>query len=137
MSGTETVEFAPAVLGSLDVLIPSGQTGVDLACELGISAWMRRTDTSLEAAPGRLWAIRQAVLEVGGLDAATEPIPMGARSPRLDVLNLVIYLGGLVDRAAAHRRCDRGDIIALALERPVLHGCGDRPVISQLERRTS
>jgi hypothetical protein len=126
VSNDQSIEFAPAVLGSLGVLVPSGQAGADLACELGLSAWMRLTGTPLHEAPGQLWAIRQAVLEAGQMDAATEPIPMGGRSTRLDLLNLVCYLGGLVDRAAAHRGCDRDAIIAGSLDRPVLHQLGAR-----------
>ena len=107
-------------------MMPSGQTQADLGCELGLSAWMRLTGTELEEVPSHLWAIRQAIIEAGGLDAATEPTPIGGRSPRLDLLNLVSYLGDLVARAAAHLGCDRGTIIALALDRPIL-----RPVMTR------
>ncbi len=132
MIDPETVEFAPSVLRSLAVLVPSGQYGTDLACELGLSAWMRLTGIDLSDAPGRLWAIRQALLEAGQMDVATEPVPMSGRSPRLDLLNLVAYLGDLVDRAAAHRRCDRDALIAEALERPVLHGSDTMPRVRML-----
>jgi hypothetical protein len=125
VSKSQTTAFAPAVLRSLDVLMPSGQTQADLGCELGLSAWMHLTGTQLEEAPSHLWAIRQAIIEAGRLDAATEPTPIGGRSPRLDLLNLVSYLGDLVARAAAHLGCDRGTIIALALDRPIL-----RPVMT-------
>ena len=123
MTPTEigTDEFAPSVLQNIDVLLPSGVSGADLACELGLSAWLRLTDTTIEDAPGHLWAGREAILEAGGMDTATEPIPMGARSPRLAVLNLVAYLGDLLDRAAARLGCDRQAVIAEALGQPVLH----------------
>ena len=120
MSKSQSTAFAPAVLRSLDVLLPSGQTQVDLGCELGLSAWMRLTGTELEEAPSHLWAIRQAILEAGQMDAATEPTPIGGRSPRLDVLNLVSYLGDLIGRAAVHLGCDRDTIVAMALDRPIL-----------------
>jgi len=118
----ETDQFASSVLRNIDVLLPSGVSGTDLACELGLSAWMRLTGTTLDDAPGQLWAVRQAILEAGQLDEATEPVPMGARAPRLAVLNLVAYLGDLLDRAASHLGCGRQDIIAEALGQPVLHG---------------
>jgi hypothetical protein len=123
MSTTESREdgFARSVLQNIDVLLPSGVSGTDLACELGLSAWMRLTDTTLDDAPGQLWAVREAILEAAGMDAATEPIPMGARSPRLAVLNLVAYLGTLLDRAATRLGCDRRAVIAEALGQPVLH----------------
>ncbi len=38
------------------------------------------------------------------MDASTEPIPMGARSSRLGLLNQVVYLGDLLARAAARLR---------------------------------
>ncbi len=122
MTKPDAIEFAPAVLRSLKVLAPSGQAQADLGCELGLSAWMRLTGTELEDAPRHLWAIRQAVLEAGGMDEATEPIPLAGRSARLDVLNLVSYLGALVGRAAAYRGCDSDAIVAGALDRPVLQG---------------
>ena len=82
---------------------------------------MRLTGTELEDAPGHMWAIRQAVLEAGRMDAAIEPVPLAGRSPRLDLLNLVAYLSHLVVRAAAHQRCHPDAIIAGALDRLVLH----------------
>jgi hypothetical protein len=123
----EPIQFAPAVLRSLKVLVPSGQAGADLACELGLSAWMRLTDTDAEDAPRHLRAVRQAILEAGELDPSTEPIPMGGRSSRLDLLNQVVYLGDLLARAAAHQGCDADTVIALALDRPVVHQVAARP----------
>jgi hypothetical protein len=70
------------------------------------------------------------------LDPATEPIPLGGRSPRLRILSLVSYLGELVDRVATRSGCDRTQVIALALERPVLQGIGDLPD-GRFERRSS
>jgi hypothetical protein len=98
---------------------------------------MRRTGTDLASVPGHLWAIRQAVLEVGPLDAATEPVPLGGRDPRAEVRSLVIYLSDLVDRAAARRRCSRGELIDLALGQPVLHGRRPPAVVGLWERRSS
>jgi hypothetical protein len=121
VSDDKPVEFAAAVLRSLKVLVPSGQPGADLACELGLSAWMRLTDTDIEDAPRHLRAVRQAILEAGGLDASTEPIPMGGRSSRLDLLNQVVYLGHLLARAAAHQECDADTMISRALEQSVVH----------------
>ena len=66
------------------------------------------------------------------MDAATEPIPLGGRSARLDLLNLVSYLGDLLDRAAAHRGCDRDTIVAQALDRPVLQRPAGRPEVREL-----
>ena len=57
----------------------------DLSLELGISVWLRRSGTSLVEARGTLLEIRQVILEVCGLDPATEPVPLVGRSPRADV----------------------------------------------------
>jgi hypothetical protein len=132
----EPIEFAPAVLRGLRVLAPSGQTEPDLACELGLTAWMRLTGTDAEDAARHLRAVRHAILEAGGLDVATEPVPMGGRSSRLALLNQIVYLGDLLARAAAHRGCDGETLIALALERPVVHQVEAR-VPRVRERRSS
>jgi hypothetical protein len=52
-------------------------------------------------ARGRLLFVRELIILVCGLDAATEPVPLVGRSPRSDVLNLVSYVGDLLRRAAA------------------------------------
>jgi len=41
------------------------------------------------------------ILEVCGLDPATEPVPLVGRSPRSDVINLVGYISELLRRASA------------------------------------
>ena len=121
MSKLDTTEFAPAVLRSLAVLVPSGMTQADLALELGLSAHMQMSDTEVDEAIADMWSIRQAVLEAGEMDASIEPIPFGGRSQPTDLLHLAIYLGALVERAAAHQGCDAGAIVARSLRRPVLH----------------
>jgi hypothetical protein len=120
VSKPETIDYAPEVLRSLHVLVPSGTTQADLALELGLSAWMHVSGTELADAISQMWEIRQALLEAGDMDAAIEPIPFGGSSDRLDLLNLAIYLGNLVERAAAHQECDKETIVAKALDRPVL-----------------
>ena len=121
MNKPETPEFASAVLRSLPVLVPPGMTHADLALELGLSAHMQMTGTELGDALDQMWGIRQALLEAGDMDASIEPIPLTGRSERIGLLNLAIYLGALVERAAAHQGCDAGAIVARSLRRPVLH----------------
>jgi hypothetical protein len=82
---------------------------------------MQMTGTELGDALDQMWGIRQAVLEAGDMDASIEPIPLTGRSERIGLLNLAIYLGALVERAAAHQGCDAGAIVARSLRRPVLH----------------
>ena len=73
----------------------------DLSLELGISVWLRTSGTSLLQARPALLEIRQVILEVCGLDPATEPVPLVGRSPRSDVVNLVAYVSALLRRASA------------------------------------
>lgn len=93
--------FGPALLGGLAELGPVEPFSGDLSLELGISVWLHRSGTSLMEARGTLLEIRGVILEVCGLDPATEPVPLVGRSPRLDVVNLVAYVGDLLRRASA------------------------------------
>jgi hypothetical protein len=91
--------FGPAVLGGLAELGPVEPFSGDLSLELGISLWLRRSGTSLVQARTQLLDIRRILLDAGGLDAATEPVPLVGRSPRNDVVNLVAYVADLLERA--------------------------------------
>ena len=93
--------FGPALLGGLADLGPVDPFSGDLSLELGISVWLRRSGTSLVEARGLLLQIRPVLLHVCGLDAATEPVPLVGRSPRLDVVNLVAYVGELLRRGSS------------------------------------
>jgi len=93
--------FGPALLGGLAEFGPVEPFSGDLSLELGISVWLRTSGTSLMAARSSLLEIRQVILEVCGLDPATEPVPLVGRSPRSDVINLVGYISELLRRASA------------------------------------
>jgi hypothetical protein len=95
-------------------------TEADLALELGLSAHLQMSGTEVDDAIAQMWAIRQAILEASDMDASIEPIPFGGRSERLSLLNLAIYLGNLVGRAADLHDCDRHAIVTRALDRPVI-----------------
>jgi hypothetical protein len=92
--------FVRALLGGLAELGPVDPFSGDLSLELGISVWLRRSRTSLMEARGTLLEIRRVIVDVCELDPATEPVPLVGRSPRLDVVNLVAYIGDLLRRAA-------------------------------------
>ena len=77
--------FGPALLGGLAELGPVEPFSGDLSLELGISVWLRTSGTSLLEARSSLLEIRRVILEVCGLDPATEPVPLVGRSPRSDV----------------------------------------------------
>jgi hypothetical protein len=93
--------FGAALLSGLAELGPVDPFSGDLSLELGISVWLRRSGTPLLEARGRLMGVRELIIEVCGLDPATEPVPLVGRTPRNDVLSLVAYVGELLRRAAA------------------------------------
>jgi hypothetical protein len=99
-SGTSS-DFGPALLEGLAQLGPVDAFSGDLSLELGISVWLRQSGTSLLDARSCLLEVRRAILAVCGLDPTTEPVPFVGRSPRLDVITLVAYVGDLLRRASA------------------------------------
>ena len=105
MVTTDRRGFGAALLGGLAELGPVDPFSGDLSLELGISVWLRRSGTSLMEARGMLLEIRQLIIEVCGLDQATEPVPLVGRSARLDVVNLVAYVGDLLRRASSEAGC--------------------------------
>ena len=103
-------DFGPALLRGLGELGTIDRARNDLSLELGVSLWLRRSGRSLEEARGTLLEIRDLLLDAGGLDAATEPVPLTGRSARQDVLTLVAYLTDLLGRAASSARCGRAQL---------------------------
>jgi hypothetical protein len=101
MISDEREGFGSVLLSGLADLGRVDPFSGDLSLELGISLWLRTSGTPLLEARGRLLHIRELIIEVCGLDPATEPVPFVGRSPRSDVLNLVGYLGELLRRAAS------------------------------------
>jgi hypothetical protein len=101
MTPSTSEGFGPALLSGLADLGPVDPFSGDLTLELGVSVWLRTSGTPLLEARGRLLHIRELVIEAGGLDPATEPVPLVGRSPRSDVLHLVGYVGELLRRTAA------------------------------------
>ena len=105
MVSSVPIGFGPALLQGVAELGPVDLASGDLSLELGISVWLRTNETSLEDARLTLLDLRERVLEVSGLDAATEPIPFVGRNLKLDVVNLVAYIGDLLRRGAHALRC--------------------------------
>ncbi len=124
MVTTDNRGFGAALLGGLAELGPVDPFSGDLSLELGISVWLRRSGTSLMEARGMLLEIRQLIIEVCGLDQATEPVPLVGRSARLDVVNLVAYVGDLLRRASSEAGCTVRSVV-------------DRVVVELPEREAS
>ena len=85
VSDADPSMFAQAVLRGVASL---GPNHTDLSCELGLSLWMRQTRTQISEAGPAMLALRSALVEVSGIDLATEPIPLFGVDPALDLLNL-------------------------------------------------
>jgi hypothetical protein len=88
----------------------------DFTLELGLSVWMRRNAISDDDCRSAMLAIRGALLEVAGLDAQTEPIPLHGRSAEADVANFAAYLAELFVRAATAVECELPSVIGRVSE---------------------
>lgn len=91
-------------------------TDVKLAYQLGLSLWMRRSSAGMDSLRSTLLELRAALVKAGGLDPATEPVPLLGRSARTDVLNLAAYLSGLLTRSASSAGCGPRDIADRAVD---------------------
>jgi hypothetical protein len=110
-------DFAPTVLRGLPELVPENGPNSQLALRFALSAWIRQARLELAEALHVFAALRAAILEVGTLDASTEPIPLIARSPEIAVLNWAVYLGGLVHRANGAAELDMDIVVERAIGR--------------------
>ena len=66
----------------------------------GLSAWMKRFGLGLDETASTILSLRFALLSVSGLDAASEPRAAACTDRVMFVLNLAVYLDGLLARAA-------------------------------------
>ncbi len=114
---THEEPFTPLMARGLACLEPEDLLEGNLTLALGISAWLRRSGADLTDAVQAMLDIRDALVEVGGLDARTEPVPLLAGEARTAVLSLAIYLDGLVRRSAAVSGVSRSAVVERALER--------------------
>jgi hypothetical protein len=89
--------------------------GNQLNLELEVSVWLRRSGAELSTVPRALLALRGALLEVSSLDVDKEPIPLVIPDTKQAVPNLCVYLHGLIGRAAASNRCERSELVEVAL----------------------
>ena len=110
-------DFAPSVLRGLPDLVDPEGPNSQLALRFALTAWMRQSQLDLGGALQVFPAIRAAVLEVGPLDAHSEPIPLIARSPEAAVLSWAVYVGGLLHRAHAAGGIDDGRVVELTIRR--------------------
>jgi hypothetical protein len=97
------------ILGLAD-LGPFPAPGDDLSLELGLSAWLYRSGSSLDQAIDEMFEVRALVLEVAEMDAATEPVPFVGRSSELDLVTMAVYLDSLLARAAHSAELSRSSL---------------------------
>jgi len=94
-------EFAFQAGLGLAELVPTDLVGGNLTLVFALSAWLRMSGMEPLGACSSLLALRRALVEASGLDQATEPVPLLAGDPRSALLNLSVYLHGLICRAAS------------------------------------
>jgi len=109
-------DFAAEVVRFLAHLSDEGPVGVSLSLPFGLSATMRRHGLGLDETISAVESIRAALLSVSGLDTATEPVPLRVPDRVLFVLNLAVYLDGLLGRAARTLGVSRGEAADVAVE---------------------
>lgn len=114
--GPMRAEFAGDVVRFLARLAEEGPVGVSLSLPFGLSASMKRYGLSLDETIRAVLSIRAALLSVSGLDTATEPVPLRVADPVLFVLNLAVYLDGLLGRAARVLGLSPGEAADVAVE---------------------
>jgi hypothetical protein len=110
------IEFASDVVGCIVRLSREGPAAGSLSVPFGLTAWMVRNGAGVEDAIDTVLRLRAAVLAVAGLDAATEPVPLRVADSVMFVLNLAVYLDGLVGRAARALGVSPGEAADAALE---------------------
>jgi hypothetical protein len=83
---------------------------------LTLSTWIRRTGLGVGDARDGLLGLRLHLLEVSGTDRTTEPVPLVVHDDRRAVVNLAVYMVGLIRRAAAAVGVDPSQIVEIALD---------------------
>jgi hypothetical protein len=109
-------DFAAEVLRFLAQLSEEGPLGVSLSLPFGLSASMKRHGLGLDETIGAVLSLRRGLLSIPGLDAASEPVPLRVPDRVMFVLNLAVYLDGLLGRAAQVLGVSRGEAADVAVE---------------------
>lgn len=113
---TQGAEFAGEVLRFLARLSDEGPLGVSLSLPFGLSASMRRYGLGVDETIGAILSLRRGLLSIPGLDAASEPVPLRVPDRVMFVLNLAVYLDGLLGRVAQVLGVSRGEAADVAVE---------------------
>lgn len=88
----------------------------NLTLVFALSAWLRTSRIGVVHACSSLLALRVALLEVSGLEKASEPIPLLAGDPKSSLTTLAFCVHGLVHRAVAHTERTAEVLVEEAIE---------------------
>jgi hypothetical protein len=116
-AGGRAAGFGPLAARGLARLAKGDAEPDSLTLVLHLSAWVRTAGVTISQACDDLVELRGALLEVSGLDRASEPVPILGVDVRRDVVNLAVYLRGLIVRAARAGGLGRPEVVELALRR--------------------
>jgi hypothetical protein len=104
-AGTDSLlGFARSAGLGLTEFSPEDLSGGNLSLVFALSAWLRLNDLDISEGCAALFGLRRALVEVSGLDASSEPIPLMAGDSRTGLVGLGAYMHGLIRRAAAQAR---------------------------------
>ncbi len=109
-------DFAGEVVRFLARLADEGPVGASLSLPFGLSAAMRRYGLGLDETINAVFSIRGAILSAADLDARSEPVPLRVPDRVLFVLNLAVYLDGLLARGARALGVSRGEAADVVVE---------------------
>ena len=115
-TGPIGIDFASEVLHCVARLSGGGQVAASLSLSFGLSAWMKRFGLGLDETVDTILSLRTALLSVSGLDTASEPVPLRVADRVIFVLNLAVYLDGLLGRAARALGVSPGEAADAAVE---------------------
>jgi len=115
-TGRRGADFAGEVLRFLAQVSDEGPLGVSLSLPFGLSASMKRHGLGLDETISAILSLRRGLLSIPGLDAASEPVPLRVPDRVMFVLNLAVYLDGLLGRVARVLGVSRGEAADVAVE---------------------
>jgi len=110
------MQFATALAHGVGDFDPADLEHDALTLTFGLSAWMRRCAVGFDEAWEGVLMLREALLEVAGLDRTTEPVPLRASDPRTALVSTTVYLDGLVARAVRLSGKTRATVVSDAVD---------------------
>jgi hypothetical protein len=91
-------------------------SGSDIELALALSLPMARHRVSPIGLVDALRLLRQAILQVAGLDQDREPVPLAAGEPRVAAVAVAVYVAELLGRAASVTGWDRAEVARAAAD---------------------